>query len=273
MPEVINLDPFGVQIKDFDIDNQEDLNYLKENLESLVWEHGFVMFKQLPTHWTTINTIAHILGNVAEATPVDHPECIYVGQITGQKYEDGRPKGRMGKTSEIGWHADNCVNKKLKPFIMFQGVEKVVPGQQEYMSNNSVYEKLSSKDKAELENAEGHFYFNHDVFQNDLEDIIKPHTNWKKLVVTNPIGKRGLFYPWLFCNEIRGTSNNEYYYELLKTMFEENSEIYVHDWSTGDLFITESLFTLHRRPPTEQAAERMLYRINCGKEYVFESQK
>jgi alpha-ketoglutarate-dependent taurine dioxygenase len=271
MPSVTKILSFGAQIHDIDIKNENDLLFLQDHLENLIWEHGFVMFKQLTPHWKTINTMAQLLGNVADATPVNHPECIYVGQITGQKYDDGRPKGRMGKTSEVGWHSDNCVNKKLKPFIMFQGIENVESGQQEYMSNNSVYNKLSDKIKAELENAEGNFYFNHDVFQNDLEDIIKPHSNWKKLIITNPIGNRGLFYPWLFCSEIRGTSNNEYYYELLKQMFEENNDIYVHNWSCGDLFITESLFTLHRRPPTAQAADRMLYRINCGKDYVFES--
>jgi len=269
MPFVRNISSFGCEIVDIDIESETGRDFLEKNLENLVWEHGFVLFKELKPHWSTINTIAHILGNVAEATPVDHPECIYVGQITGQKNPDGTPKGRMGKTSEVGWHSDNCVNKKLKPFIMFQGIENVVPGQQEYMSNNTIYNKLSEKDKEELENAEGNFFFNHDVFQNDLEDIIKPHTNWKKLVITNPIGKKGLFYPWLFCTELRGTSNNEYYFNLLKTMFENNDEIYVHEWSTGDLFITESLFTQHRRPPTEQAADRMLYRVNCGKEYVF----
>ncbi len=270
MPVVRKLDPIGAEIAEIDIFDDQGREFLTENLERLIWEHGFILIRELNPHWTSINTVAQILGNVAEATPVDHPECIYVGQITGQKYPDGRPKGKMGKTSEVGWHSDNCVNKKLKPFIMFQGIENVVPGQQEYMSNNSIYNKLSDKDKEELENAEGNFFFNHDVFQNDLEDIIKPHTNWKRLVVSNPIGKRGLFYPWLFCTEIRGTSNNSYYFELLKTMFEENTEIYVHNWATGDLFITESLFTQHRRPPTEQAADRMLYRINCGKQYIFE---
>lgn len=273
MPSVRKISSFGAEVYDFDITDESHLNYLRDNLENLVWEHGVVMFKELPTHWSTMNTIAHILGNVAEATPVDHPECIYVGQITGQKYADGRPKGRMGKTSEVGWHADNCVNKKLRPFIMFQGIENVTPGHQEYMSNNTVYNKLSLEDCLALENAEGNFYFNHDVFQNDLEDIIKPHTNWKKLIITNPIGKRGLFYPWLFCSEIRGTPDNEHYYNLLKHMFENNKDVYVHEWSTGDLFITESLFTLHRRPPTEQAADRMLYRINCGTDYIFESKK
>lgn len=260
------LSPFGLMIEELDL--FKDYNFLVKNLEELVWQHGFVCLKKLDTHWSTINTIAHVLGNVADASPVDHPECVFVGQITGQKYADGTPKGRMGKTGEIGWHSDNCVTKKLRPFIMFQGIENIIPGQQEYLSNNLVYNSLSQDEKDELENAEGHFFFNHDVFQNDLEDLIKPHTNWKKLIVESPYGNKGLFYPWLFCTEIRGTSDNTYFYNLLKNKF-ETTTIYIHEWDIGDVFITESVFTQHRRPPTLQAADRMLYRVNCGKEYTW----
>jgi len=264
--QINNLNPFGLEIKDLDI--YKDYNFLVKNLERLVWKNGFVCIKKLDTHWSVINTIAHILGNVADASPVDHPECIYVGQITGQKYEDGTPKGRMGKTSEIGWHSDNCVTKKLAPFIMFQGIENLIPGHQEYLNNNLVYNTLTKEEQEELKNAEGFFFFNHDVFQNDLEDLIKPHTNWKKIIVDSPYGDTGLFYPWLFCKEIRGTSDNKYFYDLLKNKF-ENIEIYKHHWDIGDMFITESIFTQHRRPPTKHAADRMLYRVNCGKEYVW----
>lgn len=253
------LDPFGLQIEEYDIDNP----WL--DLESLIWENGFVVLKKLDTHWSTINDIAHKLGNVADASPVDHPECNYVGQITGQKYEDGSPKGRMGKSSEVGWHSDNCVNKKLAPFIMFQGIENLHNGTQEYLSNNMVWDRLSEQDKKRLRNAEGNFYFNHDVFQNDLEDLIKPHTNWKKLVITDPTGKEGLFFPHLFCTEIRGTNHNTYLFEMLQAQFRK-VPIYKHTWDEGDLFITESLFTQHRRPPTDNP-NRLLYRVNCGKEY------
>lgn len=259
-----DLEPFGLQIENVDL--YTDYNFLVKNLERLVWENGFVVLREMNTHWSTINTVAHILGNVADASPVDHPECVFVGQITGQKYEDGRPKGRMGKTSEIGWHSDNCVTKKLKPFIMFQGIENIDRGTQEYLSNNLVFKSLSNADQDELRKAEGHFFFNHDVFQNDLEDLIKPHTSWKKLVISDPYNNEGLFYPWLFCSEIRGTTNNEYYYNLLKEKF-ETAPIYKHSWKIGDMFITESLFSQHRRPPTENAEERMLYRVNCGREY------
>ena len=261
--KLTSLDPFGLQITDFNF--KIDAQYLEE----LVWKNGFVVIKELDTHWSTINDIAHVLGNVADANPVDHPECRYVGQITGQKYEDGTPKGRMGKTTEIGWHSDNCVTKKMKPFIMFQGIENVTQGTQEYLYNNIVYNSLTNVEQDELKNAYGNFFFNHDVFQNDLEDVIKPHSNWKKLIVTSPFEKIGLFYPWLFCTEIKGTSDNKYFFNLLKTKF-ENAKIYRHTWNIGDLFITESLFTQHRRPPTENASERLLYRVNCGKEYTFE---
>ncbi len=254
------LSPFGLEINDF--------NFNKDvaHLEKLIWQNGFVVIKKLNTHWSTINDIAHVLGNVADASPVDHPECKYVGQITGQKYSDGTAKGRMGKPGEIGWHSDNCVTNTLAPFIMFQGIENIKQGTQQYLSNNMVFNSLSKEDKIQLRSARGHFYFNHNVFQNDLEDIIKPHTNWKKLVIEDPYGNEGLFYPHLFCTEIHGTSNNQYYFDLLKSKFSEVS-IYEHTWDTGDLFITESLFTQHRRPPTENAAERLLYRVNCGKEY------
>ena len=254
------LKPFGLQIENYDKDDKIDL-------EQLVWQNGFVVLKKLDTHWSVINDIAHKLGNVADASPVDHPECKYVGQITGQKYEDGSPKGRMGKSTEIGWHSDNCVTKTLAPFIMFQGIENLDNGTQQYLSNNMVFNNLSKTAKDELRQAEGNFYFNHDVFQNDLEDLIKPHTNWKKIVIKDPYGNEGLFFPHLFCTELRGTSDNNYYFELLQTKFKE-AKIYEHKWDIGDLFITESLFTQHRRPPTDNP-NRLLYRVNCGKEYAW----
>ena len=77
MPFVRNISSFGCEIVDIDIESETGLDFLEKNLENLVWEYGFVLFKELKPHWSTINTIAHILGNVAEATPVDHPECIF----------------------------------------------------------------------------------------------------------------------------------------------------------------------------------------------------
>jgi alpha-ketoglutarate-dependent taurine dioxygenase len=257
------LNPFGLLVNDLNL--YKDYNFLVENLEILIWKNGFVCIKKLDTHWSVINNIAHILGNVAVASPVDHHECIFVGQITGQKNEDGTPKGRMGKSTEIGWHSDNCVTKTLAPFILFQGIENLHNGTQQYLSNNMVFASLSEADKDELRQAEGNFYFNHDVFQNDLEDLIKPHSNWKKIVIEDPYGNEGLFFPHLFCTGIKGTSNNNYYFNLLQTKFKE-AKIYEHKWDIGDLFITESLFTQHRRPPTDNP-NRLLYRVNCGKEY------
>ena len=90
------LKPFGLQIENYNVDNPWI------DLEQLVWQNGFVVLKRLDTHWSVINEIAHKLSNVIDASPVDHPECKYVGQITGQKYADGSPKGRMGKSTEIG---------------------------------------------------------------------------------------------------------------------------------------------------------------------------
>jgi len=257
------LNPFGLLVNDLNL--YKDYNFLVENLEILIWKNGFVCIKKLDTHWSVINNIAHILGNVAVASPVDHHECIFVGQITGQKNEDGTPKGRMGKSTEIGWHSDNCVTKTLAPFILFQGIENLHNGTQQYLSNNMVFASLSEAEKDELRQAEGNFYFNHDVFQNDLEDLIKPHSNWKKIVIEDPYGNEGLFFPHLFCTGIKGTSNNNYYFNLLQTKFKE-AKIYEHKWDIGDLFITESLFTQHRRPPTDNP-NRLLYRVNCGKEY------
>ena len=259
--ELTTLQPFGLQINNFII--ELDKNYLEE----LVWQHGFVVLKKLNTHWTTINDIAHIFGNVADASPVDHPECKFVGQITGQKNKDGTQKGRMGKSTEIGWHSDNCVTKKLAPFIIFQGIEHLDGSTQQYLSNRLIFNSLSKNTRNELCKAEGNFYFNHDVFQNDLEDLIKPHTNWKRIVIQDPYKNKNLFFPHLFCTELRGTSDNNYYFNLLQTKFKE-AKIYEHKWDIGDLFITESLFTQHRRPPTNNS-NRLLYRVNCGKEYVW----
>ena len=114
------LKPFGLQIENYNKDDKIDL-------EQLVWQNGFVVLKKLDTHWSVINDIAHKLGNVADASPVDHPECKYVGQITGQKYEDGSPKGRMGKSTEIGLSLKKLTetskfsvnNLPLSPIISF----------------------------------------------------------------------------------------------------------------------------------------------------------
>ena len=39
------------------------------HLERLVWENGFVVLKKLDNVGPQINAIAHMLGNVADASP------------------------------------------------------------------------------------------------------------------------------------------------------------------------------------------------------------
>jgi alpha-ketoglutarate-dependent taurine dioxygenase len=252
--------PFGAEIKNFSIKNDG------EYLERLIWKYGFLLFKKLDTDINTILSFAKLLGNLDDSRPRCHPECKHIGLITGRVDKNGNPIGRLGKTSEVGWHSDNCIMKNPKPFIMFQGIEDVEHGTQEYLSNNLVLESLTYDEKNELKKAMGLFSFNQKVFQNDLKDIVKAQSSYKKLIVKSPYGDEGLFYPWLFCDQIFGTSDNEYFYNLLKSKF-ENIEVYKHKWDIGDLFITESIFTQHRRPPTPDATSRLLYRVNCGTNY------
>ena len=51
MPFVRNISSFGCEIVDIDIESETGLDFLEKNLENLVWEYGFVLFKELKPHW------------------------------------------------------------------------------------------------------------------------------------------------------------------------------------------------------------------------------
>jgi taurine dioxygenase len=86
------------------------------------------------------------------------------------------------------------------------------------------------------------------------------------LVKTNIVGTKGLFFPYNYIKNIKGMTEQETD-NLLKPLWDfvlQEKYCYHHDWTDGDIIISDQWLSVHKRWEFPNIEKRLLHRAVFG---------
>ena len=185
-----------------------------------------------------------------------------ISRVTGE-LRNGK-MGLFGHKHDLDWHANQPSNTNRKPLIWLYGERGTAGSKTSWINNIASYEALDNDFKEELKDIEVFCGYKKGGYSDS--EYFKEHINTEypiKLVQTNEEGKTGLFFPFLQIFGFKDRSE-EYFnatMQRLKNHVLQSQFAYHHDWTDGDIVISEQWLSIHKRWAFEKMDERVLHRI------------
>jgi alpha-ketoglutarate-dependent taurine dioxygenase len=190
-------------------------------------------------------------------------------RVSGKKDENGRPIG-MFQEGELLWHSNESGNLEFSPGVALLGHSGVVGSATGFLTTPDWYESQSESFRSELDEMIICHEFTpgriNPGLREEQDDIMYrnmcPQPTEIPLVISSPIGIKGLHYSINTINTIKGMTKEEsdkVFDYINKTLFVDE---YIYDhWyqQDNDLCLFDNSITLHRR--LGGIADRMCYRI------------
>jgi taurine dioxygenase len=209
--------------------------------------------------------ICSVMGNmqlVSRQLAIDSENSTIV-RVTGKKDSQGR-EGLFGHTYALDWHANQPSNKERKPLIWLYGAEHTAGSRTSWINNIISYEALDNNFKKEIADIEILCGYKQGMYS--YSEYFKEHVNTDnpiKLVQTNKESKTGLFFPFL---QIFGFKDRDesYFNDIMSKLKEhvlKEEFVYHHDWTDGDIILSEQWLSIHKRWPYDHMDKRVLHRI------------
>ncbi len=214
--------------------------------------------------------IAEVIGKVHKKDPhagKSRADAILiidgVVRVTGRKNDKGEP-GLFGHTSALDWHANQASNKERKSIVWMYGAEGMEGSRTSFINMIEAYKALPKNLKNTIQDLKCYFgyksgryttspYFNQHVNKRNLFD----------LVMTTTAGATGLYYPFHQVFGMDVLSDNEFrevHQELVSHIVKEEFT-YHHDWTNGQIVLSDQWLSLHKRWEFDRMEERVLHRI------------
>lgn len=184
-------------------------------------------------------------------------------RVTGQKDENGKP-GLFGHVSELDWHCNETSNPNRDPLIWLYSIEGSRGSVTSWINLILAYNDLPASLKHDFENklvvcgwVDGRFGY--------AEYFTNPGKNKAihKLVQSNHLGQKGIFFPFNQTFAISGYSESEYkeLAEFLENHINQEKYMYHHYWDDGDVAISDQWLSIHKRWEFKDMDKRILHRI------------
>lgn len=182
-------------------------------------------------------------------------------RVTGEPDEHGQP-GMFGHVSELDWHANRVTYPKRKPIIWLYGVRGTKGSRTSYINFIEAYNGLSEQQKSDFEQMS--LDVGASAFQAYYSDIAIKDQHYPKLIHTNQLGIKSLFFPFKQIHFIKdwGHAESRKFIEDLRDNYVLDEKfMYHHDWEDGDLVLAEQWSGVHKRWEFEHMDRRVLHRI------------
>lgn len=278
-----SLDHGAIEISGFDITNFDREE--SEEIRNLLLTHLVVVIKEQDTNPLNYARLIHEIGPIANwqqmhtdfdgnsiGTFSEYPDVYTwdknkffpVQSVTGKK-KDGKFNG-IFPLGKLDWHC-NLNGPDRADGVALQGVKGVVGTRTSWMNTAIALQEMPDDLYQRLRGKHATFYYNPlnwaDI-QNETQRqyMLKNKHQYKMYIEQeNAMGIKGLY---LYTNndcEIVG-DDGSLYNDLKDFLFQEKY-MYHHDWSVGDIVLSDQLLTLHKRRPEADAIfeERVLNRI------------
>lgn len=224
-----------------------------------------VVFKEQSLTHADQTRICSIMGNIqmiGKHIAVD-PNHNAIIRVTGKKDSQGRP-GLFGHNHTLDWHANQPSNTERKPLIWLYGAEHTVGSRTSWINNIVTYEALDADLKKEIADIEVFCGYEHGRYSES--EYFKDHINLDnpiKLVQTNKESKTGLFFPFLQIFGFKDRDEN-YFKEIMGRLTDhvlKEEFVYHHDWTDGDIVLSEQWLSIHKRWAYDHMDKRVLHRV------------
>lgn len=204
-----------------------------------------------------LGTLQQMSDQLSVSTNAQH-----VARVTGEK-RDGK-EGLFGHKYDLDWHANQPSNTNRKPLIWLYGERGTAGSKTSWINNIASYEALDDDFKEEIKDIEVFCGYKKGTYSDS--EYFKEHINKDnpiKLVQTNEEGKTGLFFPFFQIMGFKDKSD-EYFnatMQRLKNHVLQSQFAYHHEWTDGDIVISEQWLSIHKRWAFDGMETRVLHRI------------
>lgn len=193
-------------------------------------------------------------------------------RVTGEKNQYGEP-GLFGHKAALDWHCNSPGAKTRHPLIWLYGERGTAGSRTSWINNILSYQELDDDFRNEIKDIE--VYCGYEIGKFSDSTFFRQGINYDnplKLVYTNIGGETGLFFPFL---QIFGFKDKdaEYFESIMKRLTDhilQEKYVYHHDWTDGDVVISEQWLSIHKRWEFEGMDTRVLHRIAFNYYNLFE---
>lgn len=186
-------------------------------------------------------------------------------RVTGGLDEHGRP-GMFGHVEELQWHCNRVSDPDRMPIVFLYADQHSKGSTTSFLNNIASYNDLSDELKEQIQDyhldvgpvQQMTSYYYDDGYEPIRLDEWKP-----KLVHTNKLGVKGLFFSWFQTHFIQELDKEEgrQFIEDLRQHCEQEKYMYDHHWEDGDIVISDQWQSIHRRWAFEHMDKRLLHRV------------
>lgn len=204
-------------------------------------------------------------GQPAEKVAINH----YMLLVSGARNVNGEAVGIAGNKDVFDWHADRVSRRPGRvPALWLYGEKGTKGSRTSFLNLIEGYKHLSAELKEKLNDKqvlcgrwsdeESRFKYAHTPGWTP-----PPDQDWFNCVMTNNAGCTGLFFPFNQMLAIKGINQDEFdsIVDQIKQEVMQHRFIYHHDWTDGDLVITDQWLSIHKRWEFEKMDERFVHRI------------
>lgn len=205
------------------------------------------------------------LTNYPDVENWDRSKIFPIQRVTGEKIA-GKFSG-LFPLGKLDWHC-NLNGPNRADGVALQGLKGVVGTQTSWLNTALALKEMPMELREKIRGKYASFYYNPvkwaDLYNEEQKAYMMqrqaPYKMWVEQ--TNAGGVEGLYlYTHNDC-EIEGDEDQSLFNELQEYVFQEKF-MYHHDWSIGDIVLSDQLLTLHKRRQEEDSIfeKRLLNRL------------
>jgi alpha-ketoglutarate-dependent taurine dioxygenase len=258
-----------IVVKDFDlrIATQNQINTLAKYLLT----NTVVVFKNQQLSPDDQVQIASMFGTLEDYSPpgairenfISKDGSKRILRVTGEPDEHGLP-GMFGHVSELDWHANRVTYPNRKPIIWLYGVRGTKGSRTSYINFIEAYKGLTDQQKLDFEKIELDVGTGANAFQAYYSDLEIKNRHYPRLIHTNQLGIKSLFFPFTqihFIKDWDQIESRKFIDDLRDNYVLDEKFMYHHDWEDGDLVLAEQWSGVHKRWEFAHMDRRVLHRI------------
>lgn len=227
-----------------------------------------------------------------------YPEFPGIVRVSGQPDENNEV-GLFGWDADLNWHQDKAGRPFRKPYTWLHAAEGSKGSRTRYTNHYLAYSALPDEKKAEYEKLQVKFsapawlskYQLAAGEEFDMESYMADPKKWwppegglypeglvasaapmHEFVVSNPWGDKGLHFSPYETMELSGHTHDEmmkFTSELLDYVTQPEF-LYVHEWDDGDVLLSESIASIHKRDAFDGMKTRVMDRIAFDLDNIYE---
>lgn len=267
MLNIRHLNYGAVEILDFDISSITIETALE--LRDILRKELIVVIRKQQTEPLNFAKLIHYMGNICnwsqckwdlEGNSIqenskypdienwDHTKPFPVQRVAGEK-RNGAFTG-IFPLGKLDWHC-NLNGPDRADGVALQGIKGVEGTRTSWLNTAVAFKEIPSELKNRIKGKYGTFYYNPTNWadidnKKQLHIMLRNQKHYKMWIEqTNIAGVQGLY---LYTNndcEISG--NDEALFVDLQNFLFQEKYMYHHDWSVGDIVLSDQLLTLHKR--------------------------